>query len=106
MNERVAGDRGGNLAGLSYLRHVDSLSLRASRLNGYLPVCLALESHPGQQALAGFVTETCIEIVALGTTGRSAQAIAFVTADHATEEFLPLHILRVAAGQHGKVSLH
>jgi hypothetical protein len=91
---------------MSNLRHVDSRSLCASRLNGYRPECLALESNTGQQALAGFVTETCIEVAALRTTGCRTQAISFVTADHTKEELLPFHVLRVAAGQQGKVPEH
>ena len=91
---------------MSHLRHVDSRSLRVSRMNGDEPRSLALESHPGQQALAGFIAEARAEVVALRTAGRRAQAISVLPANHAKEKLFPFHVLRVAPCQQGEVPEH
>lgn len=92
--------------GMSRLRHVVSRSLGVALFDGYEPEGFTLEAYPGQQALAGFVAETCVEVAAFGTTGRRTQGISLIAADHAKEELLPFHVLSVAAGQRGKVPLH
>ena len=91
---------------MSHLRHVDSRSLHVSRLNGDEPGSFALESHAGQQTLAGFIAEASAEVVALRTAGGRTQAVTFLTADHAKEKLLPFHVLRIAASQGCKVPLH
>jgi len=65
-----------------------------------------MEPHARQQAFARFIAETRIEVTALGAARRGAQPVGIVPADHAKEEFLPLHVLRVPCGQKWEVPLH
>ena len=59
-----------------------------------------------EEALSGFVAKAMSEIAALGAAGGSTQGESFIAADHSIEEFLPLHILMVAARQLCKVLDH
>jgi len=62
--------------------------------------------RPSQEALARFAAKTAIEVATLGTAWRNAHTESFVAADHAIEEFLPLHVLIVATRQCGEVTEH
>jgi hypothetical protein len=65
-----------------------------------------VKARSRQQAFAGFIAKTYIEVAALGTTWRNAHTKSIVPANHSIEELLPLHILIVAARQRGKVPEH
>jgi hypothetical protein len=59
-----------------------------------------------QEALTRFAAKTCIEIPTLGTAWRNAHIESIIAADHSIEEFLPFHVLIVAASQLSEVPQH
>ena len=91
---------------LSHSRHVDSRSLRERGFDTNQPRNLTMNVRPSQEALARFAAKTAIEVATLGTAWSNAHTESIVAADHSIEEFLPLHILIVAARQCGKVAQH
>jgi hypothetical protein len=63
-------------------------------------------ARAGKQTFTGFVAKTTGEVAAFRTSWSCAHAKSIFAANHAVEELLPLHILVVALGQQGKMTLH
>jgi len=65
-----------------------------------------MKGRPIQKAFPRFAAKASIEVATLGTGWSHAHTESIIAADHSIEEFLPLHVLIIAAGQGGKVAEH
>jgi hypothetical protein len=73
--------------------------------SGY-DVKFGLPAVASKEALSGFIAEANGEVVALGAAWGCTQTKSLIPADHAVEEFFPLHVIHIAAGDWREMPAH